>query len=94
VLAAGCLVGDLAIQQHMWNLGMANIAGTNEDEFMNIMKVNSYTDFIYKVYYSLTRTDDYPGLDTLCYISLAHQSCLGSVLQEAGSTGLRFANCL
>jgi hypothetical protein len=38
-LAACCLVGDLIIQQHMWNLGMAVIPTTTREEFIEIMKV-------------------------------------------------------
>ena len=40
ILGACCLIGDLAIQQHMWNLGMANMAGATREEFIQIMKVD------------------------------------------------------
>jgi hypothetical protein len=40
VLAACCLIGDLIIQQHMWNLGMAEIPTATRGEFIEIMKVS------------------------------------------------------
>ncbi|RKL14329.1 hypothetical protein BFJ68_g6294 [Fusarium oxysporum] len=39
ILAACCLIGDLIIQQHMWNLGMADMANASRDEFIQIMKM-------------------------------------------------------
>ncbi|KAH0378992.1 hypothetical protein KCU92_g8403, partial [Aureobasidium melanogenum] len=39
ILAAACLIGDLAIQQHMWNLGMANMADASQEDFIGIMKM-------------------------------------------------------
>ncbi|KAI4852144.1 hypothetical protein E4T44_01683 [Aureobasidium sp. EXF-8845] len=39
VLAALCLTGDLAIQQHMWNLGLGNIGGASQEQFIGIMKM-------------------------------------------------------
>ncbi|KAH8593824.1 hypothetical protein B0O99DRAFT_713211 [Bisporella sp. PMI_857] len=39
ILSTCCLIGDLAIQQHMWNLGMANIGGASRGEFIQIMKM-------------------------------------------------------
>lgn len=38
-LAACCLIGDLIIQQYMWNLGMANIPKASREELIQIMKV-------------------------------------------------------
>jgi hypothetical protein len=42
VLATCCLIGDLIIQQHMWNLGMADIPNAGPDNFVQIMKVSQY----------------------------------------------------
>lgn len=39
VLAACCLIGDLVIQKHMWNLGMADMANATREEFIQIMKM-------------------------------------------------------
>ncbi|KAF4500480.1 srpk [Fusarium agapanthi] len=39
ILAACCLIGDLIIQQHMWNLGMADMASASRDDFIQIMKM-------------------------------------------------------
>ncbi|CAD0027527.1 unnamed protein product [Aureobasidium pullulans] len=39
ILAALCLIGDLAIQQHMWNLGLGNMAEASQEDFIGIMKV-------------------------------------------------------
>nr|RBQ86596.1 hypothetical protein FVER53263_13925 [Fusarium verticillioides] len=39
ILAACCLIGDLIIQQHMWNLGMADMANASRDDFIQIMKM-------------------------------------------------------
>ncbi|KAH7364734.1 hypothetical protein BKA65DRAFT_143859 [Rhexocercosporidium sp. MPI-PUGE-AT-0058] len=39
VLAGGCLIADLVIQQHMWNLGMANIPTATRSEFVGIMQM-------------------------------------------------------
>ncbi|KJK77131.1 hypothetical protein H634G_07552 [Metarhizium anisopliae BRIP 53293] len=38
-LAACCLIGDLVIQQYMWNLGMANIPKASREELIQIMKM-------------------------------------------------------
>jgi hypothetical protein len=38
-LAACCLIGDLIIQHHMWNLGMADIGGASQENFIGIMQV-------------------------------------------------------
>ncbi|KAG8408352.1 hypothetical protein J3459_017893 [Metarhizium acridum] len=38
-LAACCLIGDLIIQQYMWNLGMAEIPKASREEFIQIMKM-------------------------------------------------------
>jgi hypothetical protein len=40
ILAACCLIGDLIIQQHMWNLGMADIPNASRENFIQIMKVS------------------------------------------------------
>ncbi|KAJ4256882.1 hypothetical protein NW762_008978 [Fusarium torreyae] len=37
--ATACLIGDLAIQQHMWNLGMADIGQASAENFVQIMKM-------------------------------------------------------
>ncbi|KAJ8109134.1 hypothetical protein OPT61_g7678 [Boeremia exigua] len=39
VLALFCLIGDLGIQQHMWNLGLGNMANASPDEFKGIMQM-------------------------------------------------------
>ncbi|KAH6886269.1 hypothetical protein B0T10DRAFT_539314 [Thelonectria olida] len=39
VLSMCCLIGDLVIQQHMWNLGMADIATASREDFIQIMKM-------------------------------------------------------
>ncbi|KAF4460611.1 integral membrane PTH11 [Fusarium albosuccineum] len=39
ILASCCLIGDLVIQQHMWNLGMAEIPKASREEFIQIMKM-------------------------------------------------------
>ncbi|KAH7183559.1 uncharacterized protein B0J16DRAFT_290168 [Fusarium flagelliforme] len=39
VLSACCLIGDLVIQQHMWNLGMANIGGATPEQFKGMMQM-------------------------------------------------------
>ncbi|KHN94894.1 uncharacterized protein MAM_07313 [Metarhizium album ARSEF 1941] len=38
-LAACCLIGDLIIQQYMWNLGMAEIRKASRQDFIQIMKI-------------------------------------------------------
>ncbi|OAA47100.1 hypothetical protein NOR_02736 [Metarhizium rileyi] len=38
-IAACCLIGDLVIQQYMWNLGMAEIAHASRDNFIKIMEM-------------------------------------------------------
>ncbi|RSL47469.1 hypothetical protein CEP54_013383 [Fusarium duplospermum] len=39
ILATCCLIGDLVIQQHMWNLGMAEIPKASRENFIQIMKM-------------------------------------------------------
>ncbi|KAF7554311.1 hypothetical protein G7Z17_g3015 [Cylindrodendrum hubeiense] len=39
VLATGCLIGDLAIQQYMWNLGMADVGNASRQNFIHIMQM-------------------------------------------------------
>lgn len=39
VLALCCLIGDLAIQQHMWNLGLGDLANINPEQFKGIMQM-------------------------------------------------------
>lgn len=39
VLALCCLIGDLAIQQHMWNLGLGNMATVTPENFKGIMQM-------------------------------------------------------
>ncbi|KAG4416297.1 hypothetical protein IFR04_010578 [Cadophora malorum] len=39
VLAGGCLLADLIIQQHMWNLGMAAPQNASRSEFVGIMQM-------------------------------------------------------
>ncbi|KAM0296009.1 hypothetical protein HYE67_005282 [Fusarium culmorum] len=39
ILSACCLIGDLIIQQHMWNLGMANIPGATREQFKGMMQM-------------------------------------------------------
>lgn len=42
ILATCCLIGDLIIQQHMWNLGMADIPSASQEDFIQIMKVDTW----------------------------------------------------
>jgi len=39
LLAVGCLIGDLAIQQHMWNLGLGDPSKTTPEQFKGIMQM-------------------------------------------------------
>ncbi|KAJ4373478.1 hypothetical protein N0V86_007618 [Didymella sp. IMI 355093] len=39
ILATLCLIGDLAIQQHMWNLGLGNMAAVTPENFKGIMQM-------------------------------------------------------
>jgi hypothetical protein len=39
VLALCCLIGDLAIQQHMWNLGLGDISTVTPENFKGIMQM-------------------------------------------------------
>ncbi|CAI6321634.1 unnamed protein product [Periconia digitata] len=39
LLALGCLVGDLAIQQHMWNLGLGDMSQVTPENFKSIMQM-------------------------------------------------------
>jgi hypothetical protein len=39
ILALLCLVGDLAIQQHMWNLGLGDMSTVNPENFKGIMQM-------------------------------------------------------
>lgn len=39
VLALLCLIGDLGIQQHMWNLGLGDIASVTPDKLRGIMQM-------------------------------------------------------
>ncbi|KAF3039020.1 hypothetical protein E8E12_007244 [Didymella heteroderae] len=39
VLALLCLIGDLAIQQHMWNLGLGNMAAVTPENLKGIMQM-------------------------------------------------------
>ncbi|KAF6836464.1 hypothetical protein CMUS01_05407 [Colletotrichum musicola] len=39
ILSTCCLIGDLVIQQHMWNLGMAEIPTATREEFIQIMQM-------------------------------------------------------
>ncbi|KAI1344847.1 hypothetical protein F5Y15DRAFT_7277 [Xylariaceae sp. FL0016] len=39
LLALCCLIGDLAIQQYMWNRGMADMANASQADFVAIMKM-------------------------------------------------------
>lgn len=39
LLSLCCLVGDLAIQQRMWTLGMADMGNASQEEFVQIMKM-------------------------------------------------------
>lgn len=38
ILSECCLAGDLAIQQHMWNMGMAEIPKASRDNYIEMMK--------------------------------------------------------
>lgn len=38
-LALLCLIGDLGIQQHMWNLGLGDMASVTPDELKGIMQM-------------------------------------------------------
>lgn len=39
VLSLLCLIGDLAIQQHMWNLGLSQIPSISPENFKGIMQM-------------------------------------------------------
>ncbi|KAH7175872.1 hypothetical protein EDB81DRAFT_771294 [Dactylonectria macrodidyma] len=39
ILATCCLVGDLIIQQYMWNLGMAEMGNASRQDFIHIMQM-------------------------------------------------------
>ncbi|KAH3934230.1 hypothetical protein HBH98_041040 [Parastagonospora nodorum] len=39
LLAVGCLIGDLAIQQHMWNLGLGDPSKATPEQFKGIMQM-------------------------------------------------------
>ncbi|PVI00359.1 hypothetical protein DM02DRAFT_655563 [Periconia macrospinosa] len=39
LLAFCCLIGDLAIQQHMWNLGLGDLSQATQEDFKGIMKM-------------------------------------------------------
>ncbi|KAF8857378.1 hypothetical protein BDZ45DRAFT_705240 [Acephala macrosclerotiorum] len=39
ILAGACLVGDLAIQQYMWNEGMASIRTAGRENFVHILQM-------------------------------------------------------
>jgi hypothetical protein len=39
LLALGCLIGDLAIQQHMWNLGLNDMSKVTPGNFKQIMQM-------------------------------------------------------
>ncbi|KAL0933657.1 uncharacterized protein CTRU02_210456 [Colletotrichum truncatum] len=39
ILSLCCLIGDLIIQQHMWNLGMSEIPKASREEFIQIMQM-------------------------------------------------------
>lgn len=39
LLAVACLIGDLAIQQHMWNLGLGDISTITPENFKGIMQM-------------------------------------------------------
>uniref|UniRef100_A0A8H7NC50 Rhodopsin domain-containing protein n=1 Tax=Bionectria ochroleuca TaxID=29856 RepID=A0A8H7NC50_BIOOC len=39
ILSACCLAGGLAIQQHMWNMGMAEIPKASRDNYIEMMKM-------------------------------------------------------
>jgi|SRR5690242_5876894 len=39
VVALLCLIGDLGIQQHMWNLGLGDMATISQENFKGIMQM-------------------------------------------------------
>jgi hypothetical protein len=39
LLALGCLIGDLVIQQHMWNLGLGDMSTVTPENFKGIMQM-------------------------------------------------------
>lgn len=39
LLAMLCLIGDLAIQQHMWNLGLGDMSKVSPENFKGIMQM-------------------------------------------------------
>jgi hypothetical protein len=39
LLAVACLIGDLAIQQHMWNLGLGDMSTVTPRNFESIMRI-------------------------------------------------------
>ena len=39
ILALCCLIGDLVIQQHMWNLGLGDMSKVSPENFKGIMQM-------------------------------------------------------
>lgn len=84
-LAACCLIGDLIIQQYMWNLGMANIPKASREELIQIMKVFDVAQRHHGAHLLMRIKDDCPWVDSICHVIVGGQNRHGSVLQKACS---------
>lgn len=93
ILAALCLIGDLAIQQHMWNLGLGNMAEASQEDFIGIMKV-CQLHAIHSDPCSHPIADDRTWFRSLCLFSLVYQVRSCSLLQETCRSGIKDADCL
>lgn len=82
ILATCCLVGDLAIQQYMWNLGMAEMGTASRQNFIHIMQV-SWSRRIDAGFCADGVEDDCARIGSLRLVAMGHQNRLGVVLQEA-----------
>jgi hypothetical protein len=65
ILSACCLAGGLAIQQHMWNMGMAEIPKASRDNYIEMMKVRTAVSTI--AYFSDSMQMILPG--SILYVS-------------------------
>lgn len=82
ILATCCLVGDLAIQQYMWNLGMAEMGTASRQDFIHIMQV-SWSRWSDAGLCADGVEDDCARIDSLRLVAMGHQNRPRAVLQEA-----------
>ncbi|EFY93681.1 hypothetical protein MAC_00172 [Metarhizium acridum CQMa 102] len=73
-LAACCLIGDLIIQQYMWNLGMAEIPKASREEFIQIMKVIDIAARHHGPHSLMRNKDGCPWIDSICHIIMGSQN--------------------